>query len=64
VNSFHGDNCRLKELYDKNGEEYFHKFKYMILQIFPIRTTDREIIAKEAQYKKRFLTKEFGLNAN
>lgn len=64
VNTFHGDNSRLKELYEKNGEEYFHKFKYLILQILATKISDKEVIEIEAKYKKRFLTREFGLNAN
>lgn len=64
VNTFHGDNSRLKELYKKNGEKYFHKFKYLILQILATKISDKEVIEIEAKYKKRFLTREFGLNEN
>ena len=64
VNTFNGDNSRLKELYKKNGEKYFHKFKYLILQILATKISDKEVIEIEAKYKKRFLTREFGLNAN
>ena len=54
----------MKELYEKNGEKYFHKFKYLILQILATKIADKEVIEIEAKYKKRFLTREFGLNAN
>lgn len=60
----HGDNYELKKLYDERGEEYFHKFKYIILQIILTKKSDKEIIEMEAKYKNRFLTREFGLNAN
>lgn len=62
--SFHGENYELVKLYDSYGEEYFHKFKYLILQILPFKISDKEIIEIEAKYKNRFLTREFGLNAN
>ena len=64
VNTFHGNNKKLIELYNKNGEEYFDKFKFLILQIFPKKVSDKEIIEAEAKYKKRFQTREFGLNCN
>ena len=55
------NNMRLKEIYEKNGEEYFHKLKYLILQILSTKIFDKEIIEVETKYKKRFLTREFGL---
>lgn len=60
----HGNNYELEKLYDQYGEEYFYKFKYIILQILPMRMSDKEVIEIEAKYKNRFLTREFGLNAN
>ncbi len=62
--SFHGGNCELQKLLDVHGEAYFHKFKYIILQILPFKVSDKEIIEIEAKYKNRFLTREFGWNAN
>ncbi|MBR3043283.1 MAG: GIY-YIG nuclease family protein [Oscillospiraceae bacterium] len=64
VNTFHGGNFELEELYLDHGEEYFLKFKYIILQILPFKISDKEIIEIEAKYKNRFLTREFGLNSN
>lgn len=64
VYSYHGDNCELKTLYEKYGEDYFKKFKYLILQILPTKVSTKEIIEIETKYKNRFLTKEFGLNLN
>ncbi len=64
VETCHGGNCELKKLYDENGEEYFNKFKYLILQILPVKTSDQEVLNIETKYKKRFLTREFGLNMN
>ena len=60
----HGNNIKLMELYDKYGEAYFYKFKYLILHILPKKTSMKEIVDVESRYKQRFMTREFGLNAN
>lgn len=60
----HGNNMQLEELYKEHGKEYFENFKYIILQIYPMKISDKEIIEEEGRYKKRFLTREFGLNSN
>ena len=64
ANTYHGNNLMLKELYNAYGPEYFEKFKYIILQIFPKKTSNKEIIEAESRYKNRFLTRECGLNQN
>ncbi len=64
VTTCHGNNKMLRELYEQNGEQYFEKFKFLILQIFPKKISDKEIIEAESRYKKRFLSREFGLNCN
>ena len=60
----HGGNYELQKLFDQNGEEYFDKFKYIVLQILPMRMSDKEVIEMESKYKKRYMTREFGLNDN
>ncbi|MDC7280765.1 GIY-YIG nuclease family protein [Butyrivibrio fibrisolvens] len=62
--TYHGGNKKLRELYKKHGEEYFKQFKYIILHIFPMKVSDKEIIEAESRYKERFMTRQFGLNAN
>lgn len=64
VNTYHGNNFELKRMFNEYGKEYFRKFKYIILQILPMRISDKEIIDVETRYKNRFLTKEYGLNKN
>ena len=64
ANTYHGGNQELIRLYELFGEKYFEKFKYIILQILPMKTADRDIIDIESKFKARFLTKEFGLNDN
>lgn len=63
-NTFHGGNQELVTLYNEHGPEYFQKFKYIILQILPMKISDKEIIEMESKFKNRYLTKEFGLNDN
>ena len=60
----HGNNQKLIELYNAKGAAYFNQFKFIILQIFPQKASDKEIVEAESRYKNRFLTREFGLNAN
>ena len=62
--TYHGNNQQLKELYKQYGNDYFLKFKYIILRVFPISISNKEIIDAESWYKERFMTREFGLNSN
>ena len=50
--------------YNEFGDGYFYKFKYIILQILPKKISDKEVVDIEAQYKTRYLTREFGWNDN
>ncbi|WP_051233880.1 GIY-YIG nuclease family protein [Butyrivibrio sp. NC3005] len=60
----HGDDEELLKLYEANGEKYFDKYKFIILQILPMKISNKDVIDRETAYKKRFLTKDFGLNNN
>lgn len=62
--SYHGNDKELVKLFNKEGPEYFHKFKYIILQILPLKMASTEITKIETKYKNKYLTKEFGLNDN
>ena len=62
--TYHGNNQQLKELYKQYGNDYFLKFKYIILRVFPMSISNKEIIDAESWYKERFMTREFGLNSN
>lgn len=64
ANTYHGNNFEFIKLYNEFGDEYFYKFKYIILQILPKKISDKEVIDIEAQYKTRYLTREFGWNDN
>ena len=64
ANNYHGNNKELRELFDVNGPEYFEKFKYIILQILPLKISTKEIEKIETRYKNRYLTRLCGLNDN
>lgn len=64
ASTYHGKNEELIKLFNDNKEEYFKKFKYIILQILPTKTSKKEIDKIESKYKERFLTRIFGLNNN
>lgn len=64
ANTYHGNNEELVELFKKNGPEYFNKFRYIILQILPLKISTKEIEKIETKYKNRYLTKICGLNRN
>lgn len=63
--TYHGGNVALKELYERNGESHFKKFRYKILEILPIGMSDRDIVDCENFYKEIYKTREGpGLNRN
>lgn len=63
VNSYHGDNKKLKSLLKEYPERY-KSFQFSILQICSKSMTDDEIINLENLYKRKLRTREFGLNDN
>lgn len=64
-NSFTGGNVGLKDLLDKNGEEYFiENFTYTLLEIFPKNTQPARIYTRENYWKDVFKTRIFGYNRN
>jgi hypothetical protein len=60
----HGGNKRLKEIINKKGKEYCSNFTFSILEICNLNTMDDEIIRKEAFWKDRLMTMEYGYNDN
>ncbi len=63
VNTKHGQNKKMRELICDYPERY-QNFQFSILQICPKTMTEEQIIEMESLYKKKLLTKEFGLNDN
>lgn len=63
ANTKDGDDKKLIELLDKHPERY-NDFQFSILKVLPEDIEDNEVIHIETNYKKKLLTKKFGLNAN
>ena len=63
VHSLHGNNKMIKDLICAYPNRYQH-FQFSILQILPKTATDEEVIQAESLYKKKLLSKRFGLNDN
>ena len=63
IETKHGDNKQMKEIICNQPERY-QNFQFSILQILPKTLTDDEVIQIESLYKRKLLSKEFGLNDN
>lgn len=63
VETKHGDNTRLINLFTKHPKQY-EFFQYSILEVFPIKRSPNEVLECEALYKRKLCSKEFGLNDN
>lgn len=65
INSFHGANEDLIELFNNKSESYFRaNFKFSILEIISSAETKEGVIHKESLWKNKLLTKEHGHNRN
>jgi len=63
VETGHGGNRKIEELIRDHPERY-ENFQFSILQILPKTITQEEVTNIENLYKRKLLTKEFGLNDN
>jgi len=63
VETKHGGNKKIEELI-RNHPERYKNFQFSILQILPKTITQEEVTNIENLYKRKLLTKEFGLNDN
>ncbi|PKM93205.1 MAG: hypothetical protein CVU84_16820 [Firmicutes bacterium HGW-Firmicutes-1] len=63
VDTKHGGNKGLKEVICNYSERY-HQFQFSILQILPKNISDQEVISFENLFKRKLLSKEFGMNEN
>lgn len=65
INSFHGNNGDLVELFKEKTETYFKEnFKFAILEVMSSAKTKEEIINKESLWKRKLFSREFGYNQN
>lgn len=65
LNSKHGNNKKLLELYKQKGDEYFEKyFTYTLIEYFGLSYDPQKIIEREQYWKKCFDTINNGYNDN
>ena len=64
ANTGHGGNKDIKKLLAQEGNERADAFRYSILEIADLHTSNKEILARESHWKRVLLSREFGLNAN
>lgn len=63
IDTKHGGNKKIEELIC-NYHERYENFQFSILQILPKTIMQEEVIKIESLYKRKLLSKEFGLNDN
>ena len=61
ANDGHGGNKKLIKLVKKDSN-YYHNFKYSILQVLPRNMIKKEIIKYEFMYQEKLCSRAFGLN--
>jgi hypothetical protein len=65
INTFHGWNDQMISLVKKKGEKYIREnFKFSILEIHGLYTSDEQIIARENYWKDKLMTRIHGYNSN
>lgn len=67
VETYHGGNKALKELFEKEGASYFEDyFTYMLLEVLPSDNKEigNTVISRESWWKIALQTREFGYNCN
>lgn len=63
IETQHGGNAEIQNILYQSPNQYEH-FQFSILQILPKTLTDEDVIQIETLYKRKLLTKEFGMNRN
>ena len=65
INTFHGWNDQMVSLVNKKGRKYIREnFKFSILEIHGMYTSDDQIIARENYWKNKLMTRIHGYNSN
>lgn len=67
VDTYHGGNKALKELFEKEGASYFEdNFTYTLLEVLPSDNKEigNTVISRESWWKIALQTREFGYNCN
>lgn len=60
----HGGNKELKEVLEKNDEDYSKNFQYSILETADTNASEEDILTRESHWKKILCTREHGYNSN
>ncbi|MBK7875559.1 MAG: GIY-YIG nuclease family protein [Planctomycetes bacterium] len=60
----HGGNVELKEMIRCYGPARCTSFRYSILEIADVATSEERVLAREAHWKRVLLSRQHGLNAN
>lgn len=63
IDTKHGGNKAMKDVICDYPDRYQY-FQFSILQVLPKNLSDDEVISVESLYKKKLLSKEFGMNKN
>lgn len=65
LDSKHGGNKKLRELYDHEGEEYFRRyFEFTLLEYFGMSYDPQKVLERESWWKDCLDTREHGYNDN
>ena len=64
VKSGHGNNVELENLLEEGGIDYTRNFRYAILEISDVLTSNDEIFDRESHWKQLLMSRSYGLNAN
>jgi len=60
----HGGNKELKALLTAKGAEYVQNYKYSILEVSDLNSSDEQISSRETHWKQVLCSREFGYNSN
>lgn len=60
----HGGNVEIQKLLSEQGNDRLNAFRYSILEIADIHTSENDVHRRETHWKKVLLTRSHGLNAN
>ena len=65
IDTFHGTNEDLVELFNDKSESYFRKnFVFSILEVIPLSRSQDEVLQKEDLWKRKLFTRVHGYNRN
>lgn len=60
----HGGNKELRELLRETGAKTAENFRFAVLEIADIHSSEKEVLRRESHWKEVLLTRQYGYNAN